>query len=1032
MKLKKLLAIILCVGMIVCGLPLTASAANVGDIIDYVLYTDITTYINGYYIPSYNINGYTAVVVEDLLYYGFDVIWDGAAKTLKVTRNYAREFCPPDTYKPTKNTHKVGDRAMPVLYTDIVTYFAGDQVTSYNVDGRTIAYVDDLALKFENRSYVWDNTTRTLKLELAAGGSASAGPLTITRQPQDVSVSSNSGTAAFNIEVSGGTAPYTYQWQVALNGSSNFVNIPNSNTFSYSYRYTNASGTSLRCVVTDYNGMVKTSNAAKILYTSAAAPLAATLSGGTAMAALGTSVPLTCTATGGTGVYAYKWYRNDVAVSSGSSVYNAQETVNGQYTYYCVVTSGTSSVISDTVTIIFATNTLELNAVVGKAFSESLTYSNLGINNLFVNIERVEDNLASYGLAMAFTTSSATISGTPTKAGVATITCRMTGYDGSTTSFTLKINITNTTLAATATTTATNVTTSTAFTISASATGGVAPYTYQWYWAGTDGVFYDMSTYATFPTNVKSMNVTADPKYSTQYLKCRVADSTGAAVYTNTLTITVTNASSSGVSKTVTFNSSNNAKVGASFSQTILFSNFGLQSSYSMIYLKSQDLNDYGISYKADSTKTNLSLSGTITKAGTATAVFELARADGTRDTLNIRVEIAAATPSTGTTKTVTYNSSNNAKVGADFDQTLVFGNFGLQSSYSTITMKSSDLASYGIYLNADAANSYLRIYGKITKSGTATATYELKRSNGTTDILNITIQIAAAAPSAKTVTRSVEFEVGTYKTVTYKFSDLGLESSYKTTQVTQLLNSAYGVGSNTIGTQVEIYGTLKSTVSQTYTAKLTRSEGTVDTLIINVNSKAAAGKNITRSFDFTVGKAESFTFYFDDNGLESSYSSAVPTKTLPSSSGITTSTYKDRVEVWSTPAVVGTHTYKASLTRTNGTVDTLTINFVVKEATGISRTVTYDSMNNAKVGADFSQTILFSNYGGLQSSYSMIYLKSSNLGDYGLSGKSSDGKTNLSFTGKITKVGTATAIYELARADGTRDTLTVVVKISN
>ena len=56
-------------------------------IIDYVLYTDIRTYINDVEITSYNIKGNTAVVVEDLASYGFDVSWDGDARTLKVVRS---------------------------------------------------------------------------------------------------------------------------------------------------------------------------------------------------------------------------------------------------------------------------------------------------------------------------------------------------------------------------------------------------------------------------------------------------------------------------------------------------------------------------------------------------------------------------------------------------------------------------------------------------------------------------------------------------------------------------------------------------------------------------------------------------------------------------------------------------------------------------------------------------------------------------------------------------------------------------------
>ena len=82
---KKLMALLLTAVMLCSMLALPAQAAQykVGDAIGNVLYTDIVTYIDGYAIRSYNINGYTYIVAEDLLMYGFSVVWNGAAKTLK-------------------------------------------------------------------------------------------------------------------------------------------------------------------------------------------------------------------------------------------------------------------------------------------------------------------------------------------------------------------------------------------------------------------------------------------------------------------------------------------------------------------------------------------------------------------------------------------------------------------------------------------------------------------------------------------------------------------------------------------------------------------------------------------------------------------------------------------------------------------------------------------------------------------------------------------------------------------------------------
>ena len=133
-------------------------------IIDYVLYTDIRTYIGGVEISSYNINGYTAVVVEDLANYGFDVVWNGSARTLTAKRAVGKAV----TGSAVSSTSggKVGDRAMPVYATDIKTYFDGVEFKSYNVGGKTIVYVDDLANKYAS-DYKWNQTAKTLSMSFS-------------------------------------------------------------------------------------------------------------------------------------------------------------------------------------------------------------------------------------------------------------------------------------------------------------------------------------------------------------------------------------------------------------------------------------------------------------------------------------------------------------------------------------------------------------------------------------------------------------------------------------------------------------------------------------------------------------------------------------------------------------------------------------------------------------------------------------------------------------------------------------------------
>ena len=146
---KRLLSLALAV-LLALSVTVPAAADTVSD---WVLYTNVRTFINGVEISSFNINGYTAVVVEDLAEYGFDVVWDGAAATLSAARNPAKEVT--GTAVAAVSGGAPGEPAMPVYATNIRTYFDGEMFESYNVGGRTIVYMDDLAEKY--RRIVPDN-----------------------------------------------------------------------------------------------------------------------------------------------------------------------------------------------------------------------------------------------------------------------------------------------------------------------------------------------------------------------------------------------------------------------------------------------------------------------------------------------------------------------------------------------------------------------------------------------------------------------------------------------------------------------------------------------------------------------------------------------------------------------------------------------------------------------------------------------------------------------------------------------------------
>lgn len=156
--MKKLFCLILSVSMIL-GMA-TVSYAKTGDVLGYAKYTDISAYINHYPITSYNINDYTAIVVEDLRNYGFDVVWDGENRSLYVTKNSAATQITPygEIYK---YSSMAGQNSFPYLQTDIVTYIDGQKVESFNIDGKTCIYIDALSPYGE---VVWTPEIRAIKL----------------------------------------------------------------------------------------------------------------------------------------------------------------------------------------------------------------------------------------------------------------------------------------------------------------------------------------------------------------------------------------------------------------------------------------------------------------------------------------------------------------------------------------------------------------------------------------------------------------------------------------------------------------------------------------------------------------------------------------------------------------------------------------------------------------------------------------------------------------------------------------------------
>lgn len=141
-----------------------AMAYNIGDLIGHALTTDIVATINGYDIPSYNVNGHTYIVAEDLKYYGFTVWYDDTIRSLFIERDTTQSWVSKSYTKPNVTTSQIGKKAHKLLYTDIRTYIGKSSIPGYNIDGQTIIRFDSLSA-FGGVTY--DNSKREISLSLS-------------------------------------------------------------------------------------------------------------------------------------------------------------------------------------------------------------------------------------------------------------------------------------------------------------------------------------------------------------------------------------------------------------------------------------------------------------------------------------------------------------------------------------------------------------------------------------------------------------------------------------------------------------------------------------------------------------------------------------------------------------------------------------------------------------------------------------------------------------------------------------------------
>ena len=142
------LATILCAALAVIPLPFTKVQANelpVGTVVGSVLSTDIRAFVNGEAIRSMNIDGKTAIYVEDLRSHGFHIAWEPNKRQVSIFPDKDELDVSKDFPDLGFTWVGVGNKIADVLSTNIHTFAQGKEIPSYNVEGKTAIYLQDLS-----------------------------------------------------------------------------------------------------------------------------------------------------------------------------------------------------------------------------------------------------------------------------------------------------------------------------------------------------------------------------------------------------------------------------------------------------------------------------------------------------------------------------------------------------------------------------------------------------------------------------------------------------------------------------------------------------------------------------------------------------------------------------------------------------------------------------------------------------------------------------------------------------------------------
>ncbi len=119
--------------------------------------SDIQAYINFVFIPSFNYEGSTYIVAEDLSQYGYDVVWDGTARTLKIARKADKAVIASEASNPSVSYTIEASDVTTLLYNKDTNGY--DTITSYNIGGKTIVKITDIG-----GGATWDPVERIIDI----------------------------------------------------------------------------------------------------------------------------------------------------------------------------------------------------------------------------------------------------------------------------------------------------------------------------------------------------------------------------------------------------------------------------------------------------------------------------------------------------------------------------------------------------------------------------------------------------------------------------------------------------------------------------------------------------------------------------------------------------------------------------------------------------------------------------------------------------------------------------------------------------